>query len=224
MTDVIPKDILISLISKYVRDNVFTCLPAKVISVSEYQSRQCVDVIPLVSRLYTEGQVLGNKGNILYKVPVVNMSGGGGSITVPIKTNDNVLLIFGMRDLDSFKLSNGTQESIPGTSRNHSLNDAIAFTGLGTLTNNSNPNPNNLEIKFGDSIISLRPDGTIYIDAETTVVVNGATVTSNGNVITANGTNLDDFYDDYLNFITAYNTHTHSSGGSGPPNTPYTPS
>ena len=202
-------------IDGYLRENVGTGMPAIVVSVAEYGDKQFVDVKPAISRLRETGEVISNDEITIYDVPVVWPGAGGALFSCPVVVGDTVWLSFSQRNIEDWLYSDGTQEVIPGDSRHFSMTDAVAFPGLYTALSNLKPSTENVELKWGDKLISLKPSGEIQItnssanitlNPDGTIKANGATITTDGNVITANGTNLDDFYADYL-------AHTHKQTG-----------
>ena len=206
-------------IDGYLRENVGTGMPAIVVSVAEYGDKQFVDVKPAISRLRETGEVISNDEITIYDVPVVWPSSGGALFSCPVVVGDTVWLAFSQRNIEDWLYSDGSAEVIPGDSRHFSMTDAVAFPGLYTALSNLKPSTENVELKWGDKLISLKPSGEIQItnssanitlNPDGTITANGATITTDGNVITANGTDLDQFYQTYL-------AHVHggvTSGGS----------
>lgn len=179
------KDIILKVIEKYVRDNVHTALPAKIINVKDYQGKQTVDCQVMVSRLYSNGDVLPYKDTTLYGVPVVMPSSGGGMLSFPVQKGDTVLLVFGMRSMDSWKLSDGAKEVVPTDSRHYAETDAIAIPGLYTVSSHLSPNPIDVELKFKECSFRYSPDNLITLTngkATTTYESTGTVKTDNGSI------------------------------------------
>lgn len=213
-------------IDGYLRESVATGMPGIIVSVAEYGDKQFVDVKPALSRVLETGQVISNDEITIYDVPVIWPSAGGGLLSFPIKVGDTVWLSFSQRNLEDWLYSDGTQEVIPGDSRHFSMTDAVAEPGLYTALSNLKPSTENVEIKFGNHLISLRPSGELYVtnggaeiklNPSGTITANGATITTNGNVITANGTNLDQFYAAYLAHVHPAKPPSSPSDFSDPP-------
>ena len=228
-------------IDGYLRESVATGMPGIIVSVAEYGDKQFVDVKPALSRVLETGQVISNDEITIYDVPVIWPSGGGAMLSFPIKVGDTVWLSFSQRNLEDWLYSDGTQEVIPGDSRHFSMTDAVAIPGLYTALSNLKPSTENVEIKFGNHLISLRPSGELYITnggAKITLKPDGnieldpsATLTILGNVevqgtlhstqnITCDTTIT--ATTDVIGGGKSLKTHTHSgvtSGGSnsGPP-------
>lgn len=216
-----PRDVFSSILEAHTRENIYTAMPGIVVNVSNYNNWQFVDVIPLINRLYSDGDSVPNDENVIYNCPVVSPAGGGGLLSFPLKVGDNVWLDFSMRNLENWQFGDGTRIQNPPDSRSFHMSDAVAFPCIYTSQTNLHPSADNVEIKFGEHLISLTPNGELLITngsakitlkSNSTIDANGATITEDGNVITANGTDLDAFYQDYL-------THIHSGVTSGGSNT-----
>lgn len=223
------KDTLLNLIENYTRNTIHTALPGVVLDVKEYQGKMCVDVSVSISRLYKTGDVLPNKDCVIWGVPVVMPSGGGGMISFPIKKGDSVLLIFSMRNIDSWRASDGKTDVIPDDSRHYSEDDAIAIPGLFTEKNHLSPHPDNVEIKFNDILFSLKPNGDIIIKNSNSTIeltssgitatapsinLNGVTIDSQGNVSAPGSIEGNEITDTATN--NTLSTHKHSLSGSAP--------
>jgi hypothetical protein len=65
---------------------------------------------------------------LLVKCPVVILSGGINSFTVPITKGDSCLVLFCDREIDTWFTSGGT--NAPQSARVHDLNDGIALVGI----------------------------------------------------------------------------------------------
>lgn len=109
------------------RKEIYTTLPG-VVSAYDATTRRA-DVQPQIKVVLPKGKGELSRP-VIPDVPVVHPSAGGYVIHVPVKEGDNVLLIFTMRDITTFK---GTyKESIPYPGI---LNDMtpVAIPGFGSL-------------------------------------------------------------------------------------------
>ena len=70
---------------------------------------------------------------ILINVPIIFPSAGGFTITFPIAANDEVLVVFSSRCIDSWWLYSGVQQPMEG--RMHDLSDGFAFPGPKSVPN-----------------------------------------------------------------------------------------
>ncbi len=215
------KDILEGFLEKHLRDNLATGIPAVVVAKDEYNSKQFVDVRPLISRLLSTGQVISNDEITIYDVPVIWPGSGTALFSCPVEVGHTVWLDFSQRNIEDWLYTDGTQEVVPGDARHFSMADAVAIPGLYTALSNNHPSAENVELKWDNKKISLKPSGEIEItngsavvklNPSGTITANGCTITTGGNVITANGTDLDAFYQDYL-------SHRHSGVTTGGGNT-----
>jgi Phage protein Gp138 N-terminal domain len=239
-----PRDELTNFINKFIRDRVATNLPGRVVNVSNFGTLQMVDVTIEVARLYTDGEVTSHKGQVIYNVPVVfPASGPRCGLTIPVEVGDTVLLVFGMRDMESWLLGDGTEEAIPTSSRHYDITDAIAIPGLFTVTTNMKPHTRNIELRFNDATISITPEGDIsLVNASGSVTLgvdgeidlqneSGGLNVASGGVVTINGVTISTSGEITASKVTAPSivvgtkelaTHTHSAvtpggGVSGPP-------
>lgn len=171
-------DIFNGYVERWARDNIATGMPGLVIDISEYGSTGCISVRPALSRLLTTGQVISNDEIAIVDVPVLWPSGGGAILSCPIKVGDVVWLAFCQRNLEDWVYSDGTQEVVPSDSRHFAMTDAIAIPCLYTTKNHLSPSTENVELKFGDHLISQRPSGELFI----TNGVGSVTLKSDGNI------------------------------------------
>ena len=156
-------DIFNGYVERWARDNIATGMPGLVIDTSEYGSTGCISVRPALSRLLTTGQVISNDEIAIVDVPVLWPSGGGAILSCPIKVGDVVWLAFCQRNLEDWVYSDGTQEVVPSDSRHFAMTDAIAIPCLYTTKNHLSPSTENVELKWGDKVISLKPSGEISV-------------------------------------------------------------
>lgn len=139
---------------------IYTSLPAVVIDNSQYQSNNVVTVRPLIDMQFSDGGVV--ECPIIYDVPVVNPSAGGGLLSFPIQVDDTVLVQFSMRDISEWLEGNG--ESVTeSTMRVHDQSDGIAIIGLYTKNSHLQPDPNDVVLKFKDNSITLKDNGDVEV-------------------------------------------------------------
>lgn len=178
-------DVLDTIITSYLRDNVYTSLPAKVKGVSSFGNKQFVDVVIDVARKRTTGSVDSGAGLTFYDVPIVMPSAGGGMLSFPVAVGDTVLLVFSMRSIELWKRGDASEESIPTDSRHYNKNDAIAISGLYTSSTNLRPSTTDVELKFKNSSIKITPEDLIRLDNSTASVEmnqDGTVTVDNGSV------------------------------------------
>tara|TARA_R110000851_G_scaffold332262_1_gene507887 strand:- start:87 stop:830 length:744 start_codon:yes stop_codon:yes gene_type:complete len=155
-------DVLESTIEAKIRSDIYTMLPAKVVSVENFSTKQTISVLPLIGRLYQDGVNLIPQQ--IDNVPVIFPSAGGAIMSFPIQVGDGVSLLFSMRDLDNWEDSDGQEVLATPSTRHHSVTDAVAIAGLYTTTSNLKPNPTDVEIKFANSSWKMKPTGNVQLD------------------------------------------------------------
>lgn len=163
-------------------------------------------------QLAIKGQVFDENNNVtqvnyplLLNVPIVFPSAGGFTLTMPVAANDEVLVIFASRCIDSW-WQNGGFENLPMEARMHDLSDAFAIIG-----------PRSQKRVIGSisaSACQLRTDdGSIYLEISASGVKVQGDLHVAGKVVATGevtGNSID------------LSTHTHSGvvpggGNSGPP-------
>jgi len=198
------------LIEDYVRTNVFTSMPAKVVSIAKLNSHQQVSVQPLTAIKFGDGAAISLPQ--IDSVPVVFSGGGGAMFSYPIKVDDVVLLVFCMRSLDEWKHGDGLDVVVPTSNRFYNINDAVAIPGLFTAGAAKAPSTDNVELRFNDMAFSLTKTGdivmgngagSITLQADGTVNINGVTIDTSGNIV-SNG----------VDYLTHVHTGVQTGGGS----------
>ncbi|AVG77942.1 Gp138 family membrane-puncturing spike protein [Pantoea ananatis] len=142
-----------------------------------------------------KGQVADALGNfksaplpVLVDVPVIFPRGGGCTITFPVKTGDECLVVFSDRCIDFWWQNGGVQE--PVDQRQHDLSDAFAFVGPQSQAQKiSGISTTSVQVRTddGSSFIELMQGGNVNITTPLLTVngnvqVNG-TVTSTGDQV-----------------------------------------
>jgi hypothetical protein len=165
--------------------SVFTSIPAEVVGVDNYESQAVIDVQPKIADVSVE-DLSSMKFGILKNVPVKVYSGGGAVVTVPIKVGDVVMLEFAMRNIQNWKEGDNEEISTPNDARQFHISDAVAYPCIYQKTNNPNPNPDDLELRFNGSIVRLKEDGNITISTKGNITVEESVdieVNNSGNVL-----------------------------------------
>lgn len=148
-------DIIRRIVEQYVHEHIYTAMPAKVISVENLEDEQTIDIQPNIVDVFRDHRNVELPP--VLDVPVVFPSAGGGILSFPIKVGDTVLAVFSQKSIDEWVNSNDDfKYYTPADMRSYDLNDAIAIPGLYTKKTNLHPNPNDVELKYGDSKIILR--------------------------------------------------------------------
>jgi len=175
-------------------NNMYTTIPAVVEKVYTVEKSTILDVLPLVNKVSSEGNV--DMENILQEVPVVWPSGGGFRIEAPIEKGDNVLLHFAMKSVVGWKNSDGKKPVTPTNLRKFNKNDAFAVPCIYPFGNGSEIDTEALKMGSDEMVIRITKQGTIELgEGATEALVLGTT------------------------FLDLFNQHTHPTGvgPSGPP-------
>lgn len=169
---------------KYSLGEMHVAMPGRIVSY-DYKTQKA-SVQPTISRKYKDGRIeaYGSIDN----VPVVFTRSGGASLTMPVKENDPVLLIFADRSIDSYMASGGvqTQDDV----RQHSLTDAIALVGLYPFATDSQAENNeDVLLDFDGNKMRMKPNGNTEIVCEKSITLkcgsSSITMTPNHIVIKA---------------------------------------
>lgn len=135
-----------------------TAMPARVDSFNA--DANTVNVTPVMKRKFSEGNVQ-NLPQIV-NVPLCFPRGGGGILSMPVKANDYVLLVFSERSLDQWYVKGGIVD--PLDPRKHHLSDAIAIPGVYPSTDLSDRlSPQHVRLENGNASIELQADGKFKI-------------------------------------------------------------
>lgn len=156
---------LLKKLSNHVSNSIRVCMPAK-IETYDFKTQQASVKIDM-KELYDNGSSVDYP--VVSGVPVVFMSSGGASITMPVNRGDSCLLIYADRDMSNWLLGGTGQK--PDSTRMHNLSDAIAIMGLFPFASGPRAENNtDVLINYSGSKIMLKPNGVINI--ETTKDVN----------------------------------------------------
>lgn len=134
--------------------SLWTAMPAIVQKV-DYTKRTC-EVQPTI-----QGRVQDSNGEfqfvnlpLLVDVPIVMPSAGGFTLSLPIKSGDEVLIIFASRCIDSWWQSGGVGQ--PMELRMHDLSDGFAIPGPRSLPTSTPLHSTNARL--------TKDDGSVYVE------------------------------------------------------------
>lgn len=141
-------------------------LPARVLAYDF--TRQMASVQPTLRRRYSDGRE--DDMPILSNVPVMFPRSGGASITMPVRANDTVLVVFSERSLDEWLARGGVVT--PDDRRLHALVDAVVIPGLipfvtGTLAENND----DVLLTYDGSKVRLKPGGNVEVEASAKITL-----------------------------------------------------
>jgi len=177
-------------------------LPGRVLAY--YPEDQTADVLVSVERITHDSDETyqATKRTNIKKMPVHTPSGGGWSITMPIKPGDTCVLFFSQigydhwwyKDLDTAGTLAGLPK--PHLSRQFSEDDGYALVGLNTLPRSiKDYHATHSQWRGPDSskqVISLNDDETITITSSTKLTINAPDVEVNCDQAVVNATNNSD--------------------------------
>ena len=138
--------------------DVRTAVPAEVLKYD--LKKQCVDVQPLIKKVYDDGEALETAK--VFNVPVAFPRAGEAYLALPIKKGDKVLLIVADRSLDKWKSTGGNVD--PEDKRKHDLSDAVAIPGCYPFKEAAQiNNANDLILRNKNSEIRMKSNGKLWI-------------------------------------------------------------
>lgn len=163
-------------------NELYTMMPATVISVVDDFKEQRINVQPSLNKLFSSGESAPRASII--NVPVIMPATSTSAITMPINEGDTVWLMFSMRAMEIFMESDG-KPSTPNNYSKFDQKDAVAIIGLFPRKKAiNNPNKRTYEHSTKDLVIAhnigksseveirLKPDGSLIINSPTSVIVN----------------------------------------------------
>jgi len=155
---------------------VHTTIPGKIVSFDpETQSAQ---VQASIRRIYvTKDSVAGETQTpvdipTFINVPVIFLRGGGWCITFPVKTDDECIIHFSERAIDTWRKNGDIQD--PKDWRMHNYSDAICQVGLSSEANLISDFDNeNFQVRNedGDVSVTLSKDKEVKVDTPVKVIV-----------------------------------------------------
>jgi len=145
---------------------IHVAIPATIVTYDYAHQKASVQIA--LKEYYSEDNIV--EYPIISNVPVMFLSSGGASFTMPVKKDDNCLLLFMDRDISSWSL--GSKGEVPQSRRSHHLNDVIAIIGLNDLvTSSKSENNEDVLLTYSGSNIRLKPDGIVDIHSANAVNV-----------------------------------------------------
>lgn len=199
---------------------IWTALPAKITKVNH--TANTVEARPT-----TQARIKQPDGTfktvtmpVCLDVPLHYPSGGGFSMTFPVKEGDECLLTFASRSIDNWWKNGGNQP--PNDLRMHDLSDGFAFVGFRSQPQRIDPAPSadtvQLRSDDGKTYIELAAEGlvnvackTLTITAETRVHIDTPQLEVTGDVIAQSG--ADGSSDQRVRLV--HHTHRNVQPGGG---------
>ena len=138
--------------------DVRTAVPAEVLKYD--LKKQCVDVQPLIKKVYEDGEALETAK--VFNVPVAFPRAGEAYLALPLKKGDKVLLVIADRSLDKWKSTGGNVD--PEDKRKHDLSDAVAIPGCYPFKEAAEiANANDLILRNKHSQIQMKSNGKLKV-------------------------------------------------------------
>lgn len=163
--------------SKDIMSRIYCSLPAIVDTVNYENQTLTAKPVTIMKRTNNKGVVSDFNMPLLQDVPFQCYKGGGLYITVPVKPNDEVLIVFTDVDFSAWFQNGGFQYA--EHSFQHAYSNAIAIVGISSEVNAlANYNQNAVEIRnaTGSEKISLS-SGNIILKSDTITLDGDVTVT-----------------------------------------------
>lgn len=171
MTDI--EESIEAVIENYI-NNLNTCMPAKIERV-DMTSMQ-VDARPLMVKRYINGTILPPP--LIRNIPVVMSRNNASIFYMPLNNGDQVMLLFGQRDITEFLGSTDEFDFyFPQSRRKYDINDAIAVPGLYSFNSQISNAPLNKALQNSPDLNIIHFDNVIRLSSEDGVEINTTTTT-----------------------------------------------
>lgn len=180
-------------------EGLYTAIPATVVSVVDGFRGMLINAKPKL--LIKNGDGTTAERQTILNVPVQMPATRRSAITMPVAAGDDVLLIFSMEGIDSWKRHFSTSPIEPLDYRRHSMRDAYAITGVFPISGSVNQqnnrslphNTNDLvvshNLKSGsETEIRLLSGGGIIVNTSQDIVANCNNLTANTTTTEVNAT------------------------------------
>lgn len=173
----------------------FICFPGRIIKY--YPEDQTADVKISAEKVYSDSENLDSlsERGLIPRMPIHTPSGGGWSMTMPIKEGDTCILFFSQVGYDHWLFNDSDKggllykNPVPHLLRSFNENDGYALVGLNTLPRAiKDYHATNSEWRGEDSslqVIRLKPDHHIEIESSVQVTVIAPHVQVDCSTITA---------------------------------------
>ena len=139
----------------------------KAVTAGGATDQYTVNVQPIVNLV--DGRMNAQAHGTIYNVPVANLSGANGAVSVKPAAGDLGLILICDRDISSAYAAKGVAN--PGSRRMHDLSDAIYIGGFGTMNTSAQ------KVLITDVGITIDSTKTVTINAP-----NGLTIAASGGI------------------------------------------
>jgi hypothetical protein len=171
-----------------VKSELWTSLPGIIVSFNA--DAQTVEVQPAIKGLLRGPTGVETWVNlpVLPDVPVVFPSGGGFTLTFPIKAGDECLVVFSARCIDAWWQSGGTQQQIE--QRLQDLSDGFCIPGPRSQPRKlAGLSTSDVQLRTDDgaAFVAIKPSGDIQVTSPTKITLTAPDVTVEATNITLQG-------------------------------------
>ena len=165
IVNVSAKELVQQSLADFTREDLFIAIPATVTNVDDYESKQVVDVKPVINDVYEDAEITRavTLGSVFVKLP----SGGGFSIKLPIAVGDLVTLHYAHRDISTYLDGDGGDIDNP-LSMVADIRDCWVTHGFGTRNANQKPSKTDFIIEGDNTTITIKPSGEVTVETEGT--------------------------------------------------------
>lgn len=163
-----------------IRASMWTSAPGVITAVDSSGRYADIQLTVKSQQRMPDGTVKAVDIPVLSKVPLHFPSGGGATMTFPVKPGDECLVNFSSRPVDAWEQSGGVQSQIDA--RTHDLSDGFAFVGFSSQPNaisNISTDAVQLRSSSGNTVISLKEDDAKIKATNATVAVSPTAVEAN---------------------------------------------
>ena len=192
--NIVDKNLLFNKVIKKLSKNIHVALPA-IITEIDYEKQTCK--AQAVIREFINNKYVDIPE--FMDVPFFILSGGDYAITMPIKKDDECLIVFADSCIDSWWQSGGIQNPIE--IRNHDLSDCFALVGfrsqdkkLEDVSNDSLQirNKNNVLAEFKEDSVKIQTDENVIIsiDSNNEITIKADSIKLDSDNITIAGINF----------------------------------
>lgn len=168
---------------EYYTRQMYTSIPGVIVTVRQSLHEMTVDVQPMVSYVTEDGESVDRP--VVLNVPIKFPTSKKSGMTFPVEPGDPVLLVYSMRNTDSWKRQDGVQSAIPTDNRKFDKKDCFALPGVFPFSQSPNnpakhthPHDSKDTVMYsnlgnGNEVeVRLKPDGNLIINAPVKVTVN----------------------------------------------------
>lgn len=138
--------------------SIHTSIPAKILSFDS--AKKVCSVKPLLKKELQSGDFV--EYPVIDNVPVMFFQTANAIISVPIKVDDTVLLIFTERSIDDWKTQGGIVE--PEDPRKFDISDAVAIPGLFPKSQGVGPDEDDILIEHTAGGVKIKASGDIVLN------------------------------------------------------------